>query len=243
MQSSDLPLLARESLGLHLAPEVLTAVQHLRMFSWLSACLHLLERPAEGCPAKWASAPGDTAPQRLPTSPTPIASLPAYGHLYVTEAGEGPQSRRRIRCPSSRGRRAIRSPGGSGPASATPARPVTPRRPPSSDSPPSSPPQPSHLPDRHRARSWRPHPAPARPALRGGDGTRPASRSPPGALPPDGEVSEQRVPRGELTVKHLLLLHPPAAAASLAPSRTLPERSAPSRKCPPSGFACGSSGP
>ena len=47
--------------------------------------------------------------------------------------------------------------------------------------------------------------------------------------PLDGEASEQWIPRGELTVQHMLLLHPPAtpaaaaAAASPSPPSTLPE--------------------
>lgn len=41
----------------------------------------------------------------------------------------------------------------------------------------------------------------------------PAPARPVRASPLDGQTSEERVPRGELTVQHLLLLHPPAAAA------------------------------
>lgn len=44
-------------------------------------------------------------------------------------------------------------------------------------------------------------------------------------LPLNGKASEQWIPRGELTVQHMLLLHPPAAAAAASrfPSSTLSE--------------------
>lgn len=57
---------------------------------------------------------------------------------------------------------------------------------------------------------------------------------PPTALPLDGKASKQWIPRGELTVQHMLLLHPPAAAAaaSPSPSSTLPEPRSPVPEVP-----------
>lgn len=58
----------------------------------------------------------------------------------------------------------------------------------------------------------------------------------PPVLPLDGKTSEQWIPRGELTVQHMLLLHPPAAAAAAAASpsssSTLPEPRSPVPEVP-----------
>lgn len=57
---------------------------------------------------------------------------------------------------------------------------------------------------------------------------------PPPISPLDGNASEERVPRGELAVQHMLLLHSPAAAAAAFPSPacTLPEPWAPAPEVP-----------
>ena len=54
----------------------------------------------------------------------------------------------------------------------------------------------------------------------------------PPVLPLDGKASEQWIPRGELTAQHMLLLHPPAAAASPSLSSTLPEPRSPVPEVP-----------
>ena len=46
----------------------------------------------------------------------------------------------------------------------------------------------------------------------------------PPALPLDGKASEQWIPRGELTVQHMLLLYPPAAAAAAHPLLPAPSQ-------------------
>lgn len=64
--------------------------------------------------------------------------------------------------------------------------------------------------------------------------------SPPERLPLDGKASEERVPRGELTVTNMLLLHPPAAnRQSLpcpSPASPLPEPSASLPEVPTESF-------
>lgn len=55
----------------------------------------------------------------------------------------------------------------------------------------------------------------------------------PPVSPLDGKASEQRVPRRELTVQHMLLLHPPAAVAvPRSPCSSLPEPSSPVPEVP-----------
>lgn len=55
----------------------------------------------------------------------------------------------------------------------------------------------------------------------------------PPVSPLDGKASEQWIPRGELTVQDMLLLHPPAAAAAAPfPSSTLPEPRSPVPEVP-----------